>query len=208
MSSLGEMSEEALLSAVREAHAARSAETRAAGRAALEQLLERNYDWIMRMCLAEFGSSAAADDCSQEVLLRISKGISSFKGDSKLSTWIFVILKRTIADVRRKSLRQNQRFALEGEDSKLEVLSAHSTAAQELRQESPERRVLDEEQREGVLELVRSLPGKQRQAVLLHYFEDLSVEEAAGRMDCSVSSLKTHLFRARKKLAELLPQKD
>ncbi|MCB0345975.1 MAG: RNA polymerase sigma factor [Bdellovibrionales bacterium] len=195
------MSEVALLAAVRGAAAEASAEARASGRAAIEQLLERNYDWIMRMCLAEFGNSAIAQDCCQEVLLRISKGLHSFKGDSKLTTWIFVILKRTVADVRRKAIKQHQRFSLEGDQAQLDRISteADTSTAQS---QTPERKLIADEKRERLIELIRSLPDKQRTAVLLHYFEDLSVEQAAERIGCSVSSLKTHLFRARKKLSE------
>ncbi len=195
------MSEQALLTAVRDANAAGSADARAQGRAALEQLLERNYDWIMRMCLAEFGNTALAQDSCQEVLLRISKGIPSFKGDSKLSTWIFVILKRTFADMRHKSVKRSQRFALEGDQQTLDRLSADSVGESA---GNPERDLLADEKRRRLMSLIRELPQKQREAVLLHYFEDLPVEQAAERIGCSVSSLKTHLFRARKKLGEVI----
>ena len=51
---------------------------------------------------------------------------------------------------------------------------------------------------------IAKLSNRQRQAVLLHYIEDLSVEQGAERMGCSISSFKTHLLRARERLRELV----
>ena len=55
-----------------------------------------------------------------------------------------------------------------------------------------------------LLRAVRSLPGSQRAAVVLFYYEDRPVAEVAEILDCSTSTAKVHLHRARKRLAELL----
>jgi RNA polymerase sigma factor (sigma-70 family) len=55
-----------------------------------------------------------------------------------------------------------------------------------------------------VLEAVRSLPGKQRAAVVLFYFEDRPVAEVGHILGCSEATAKVHLFRARRRLSEVL----
>lgn len=53
-------------------------------------------------------------------------------------------------------------------------------------------------------QLVRTLPGRQAQVIALHYVDDRSVVEIAGLLNCTVGTVKTHLHRARKALAQAL----
>jgi RNA polymerase sigma-70 factor (ECF subfamily) len=55
---------------------------------------------------------------------------------------------------------------------------------------------------------LRALPAQQRAAVALHYYEDQSAEEVGVLMGCSASTVRTHLLRARKRLAELLADEE
>ncbi len=62
--------------------------------------------------------------------------------------------------------------------------------------------------RSDVLDALRALTERQRSAVVLHYLADLSVEDVARRMGVSASSVKVHLFRARRHLRELLGDEE
>ncbi len=55
---------------------------------------------------------------------------------------------------------------------------------------------------------LRALPAKQRAAVALHYYEDLSAEEVGVLLGCSASTVRTHLLRARARLAVLLADEE
>lgn len=178
----------------------RSAEAMLEGRAALDELLRRNYDWIMRICLAELRSQSLALDCAQEVLMRIASSITRFRGDSKVSTWIYVILRRTINDFRRKQASYDARIA--SHDAEL----VNQQEGDPLR--APDAIILRNEQHDVILRLLDKLPARQREAITLHYLEDMSVQDAAKLCGCSESSFKTHLFRARAKLKASLEREE
>lgn len=171
-------------------------------RSALEELLGRHYDFALRICLAELGIPSMAEDCAQEVMIQVAKSISGFRGNSKFSTWLFIIVRRTVSRFRKKAKRQLAELA-PTDDFALEE-KVNSNVFDKPGELGPEQDLIGAESRTELLNQVRSLPEKQRYAVMLHYFEDCSVEEAAERLGCSVSSLKTHLFRARKKLKLIL----
>ncbi|MCB0322446.1 MAG: RNA polymerase sigma factor [Bdellovibrionales bacterium] len=193
MSGWGEMTEVELLELVQRAPAGETVR----GRDALEELLGRHYEWMLRLCLLELRDNALAVDCAQEALVQAAQSIRAFRGRSSLKTWLFVIVKRRIARFRRKELRFRERFvAVEPED----------VANNPDPSRSVERQLLATEENRRLAALVKLLPENQRFAVWLHYFEDLSIEQCAERIGCKASTVKTHLFRARSNLKSMIEQ--
>lgn len=172
-------------------------------KAALEELLRRHYDWVTRVCLLEISDAALALDCVQEVMVQVAKSIDRFDGRSELKTWMYVIVKRTVGKFRRRENLLRKRFQT-GSNEDLEKERQGKLTVKDA--QDLEQGLLSSEKNRVLIELVRQLPRAQRHAVLLHYFEDLKVEDAARQMGCSASSFKTHLFRARKKLAKWIEQ--
>ncbi len=172
----------------------------ASPRQAAEEILERHYEWLKRLCLVEFRDPADARDCLQEVMFEIAKSLPRFDGRSELRTWMFVIAKRTAYRVRGKNRKREERFPLGTETDAGEGAPAELVPSTR----SGEDLVIESEAQRRLIELVRMLPEKQRHAVFFHYFEDLSVEETAARLGCSIGTVKTHLHRGRNRLKELL----
>jgi RNA polymerase sigma-70 factor (ECF subfamily) len=167
-------------------------------RAALNELLTKNYSWIVRMCVYELNNQADAYDCAQEVMVEIIKSIRSFNRRSNIRTWMYTITRRSIYRYRNRRRSLLQRFVPfkspgDSNESMSQAVKANQDSVIEI-----------SEQKQMLLNCLKKLPEKQRQAVVLHYFEDLPVAEAAAYLDCSVGTVKTHLHRARKKLAEML----
>lgn len=171
---------------------------------AMEELIRRNYEWVTRMCLLEIRDSSLALDCVQDVMLQLVSSIDRFKGNSEFRTWLFVIVKRTARKFRSREQMRQWRFPTQSSE---EV--EHMRLEWDLsdRGEDLESAYAKSERSRMILALVRKLPEAQRHAVLLHYYEDLGVEETARRMDCSVGTVKTSLFRARRKLGVLIKKK-
>ena len=165
---------------------------------ALDELLSQNYDWIMRGCFFEIRDAELARDCAQEVMIEIAKSFHRFRGDSAFKTWAFTIFKRVSRRFRKRLLKGNALVQL-GKEKDLSEKEIHASE-----QKSPLSAFEKKEEQRELLEAVGQLPEKQRHAVMLHYFEDLSVKDAASQLGCSEGTLKTHLFRARKKLKGLL----
>ena len=157
------------------------------GRTAVETLLSRHVGWLSRLCAAEAGSIAAGEDCLQEVLLELARALPSFSGRSSLKTWMYAVSIR----VARKTLSRERRIRLNLEESSKLALSPPAN------QDSPGKRLDLAEDRKGLLQHISKLSAQQKRAVICHYFEDLSIEETAKEMGCSIGSVKTHLSRAR-----------
>ena len=200
------MSEAQLLEIIRSASRedTRSLSQQYDAREALEQILRAHYDWIARMCFYELNDKNLAGDCVQEIMIEISKSICGFDGRSTLKTWIFSIARRTIYRMRKKQAKRSSRLVLMSERARGEESGPGAEIKAE--QSNPEEKNICGEQGEQLVRLVQQLPEKQRYAVMLHYFEDMSVEDAAKSLKCSPASLKTHLFRARKKLKAMVEQ--
>lgn len=79
-----------------------AAASRAGDRVALEQLLTRNQPWILNIAMRMLWHRADAEDVTQEILIKILKSISSYRGDSAFRTWLYRIAVNHILDHRRQ----------------------------------------------------------------------------------------------------------
>ena len=138
---------------------------------------------MRRVAVREVGS-AGADDVVQEALIRAWRRRETFDlNRGTVRTWLLAI----VLDRARRQARHTTRWARPlGEEHDEESQTPRSAAAVE--------------QRLDVEALVRQLAPRQRQAVVLHYLADLSVEEIAVVLGISPGSVKTHLRQARSRL--------
>ena len=162
---------------------------------ALQELLAVHYDWLQRMCHFELRGDPYVEDCLQEVLIEIARGIARFNGRSELRTWMFVIARRVLYRARKR---------LQVEWQRKEEIDFGAVETGTEKGLGGDEQLLRKELNAEVLAVVAKLPEKQRLSVLLHYFEDLSVADGAKQLNCSLGTFKTHLHRARHTLAEEL----
>jgi RNA polymerase sigma-70 factor, ECF subfamily len=162
-------------------------------RTSFATLIERHYDRIYRLACRICGSRLQAEDIAQDVCVKLATGIRSFRGDAAFSTWVWRITVATASDRLRAA---NKVTMLE--PSRMMALA---DAAPE-RAPSPEDAVIGME----LWDAVRTLPDKQRDAVLLVYGEDLSHAEAAEIMGCREKTVSWHLHEAKKRLKTQLRQ--
>jgi RNA polymerase sigma-70 factor (ECF subfamily) len=152
--------------------------------------IEREYrDKIFRLSYSFLRDRAAAEETTQDVLLRIWKGLPGFRSESSLSTWIYAITRNACIT------------ALNG--PKLHSVSLEEPDARR----QAELHALDEwllPEAPNAAELLNRLPSKYRQIVALFYMQEKSYEEVSRMLDLPIGTVKTYLFRARKSLAEEL----
>lgn len=136
-----------------------------------------------------FRNAADAEDITQEVFIRLWRGLSSYQPErSKLSTWLYRITTNCCLDMQRKQAgRVKVSHALPEAAAVF-----HETVYDELEK----REVTD-----IVLRLANSLPPKQRMVFILRDLEGLSPEEVAQVLEMSVGSVKSNLCHARRKIA-------
>jgi len=164
---------------------------RAGNRDAFRVLYDLYKDRVYSVSLYFFhGDEAAASDVTQQVFLKLFTVVGQFKGDAAFSTWLYRLVVNACQDSarRRKSLPDAGQFHLE----RLAVPGSQEddyAHAQMVR---------------SVQDAVSALPPKFRIAVLLRYFDDLSYEQMAGVLDCSMGTVASRLSRGHKILAERL----
>lgn len=153
-------------------------------RDALEVLFEKYYPEVYRMVLHIVGQREDTDDVVQMAMLEIHRSLPSFRGDSKLSSWVY----RVTLNVSNQYLRKKYKQPFETDIAE-ELLTD--------RQSSPLSRLESSEQLQKVGEIIRSMPEKKRTAFILAEIEQLSSEEMAEIMDCTVSAVWSRLHQAR-----------
>jgi RNA polymerase sigma factor (sigma-70 family) len=141
-----------------------------------------------------------AEDIAQEVFIQAYHSVKDFKGDSKLSTWLYRITVTKSLDLLR-SRKRKKRFGLMqslfGSESNEPVFEQASFVHPGIQLENKERSVL-------LFKAIDKLPENQKAAFTLHKVEGLSYQEVAEILELSLSSVESLLFRAKSNLQKHL----
>jgi RNA polymerase sigma-70 factor (ECF subfamily) len=165
----------------------------AAGRhaRAFDLIVPEYRDRVFRLACSILRDRAAAEDATQETLVRVWKALPGFDGRAQLGTWIYAITRNTCLMELRK---RRPTVSFDDPDSHEAQVAAASVAT------AP----AGDPERDNLLRLVETLPANQQEAVRLFYLEDRSYEAVAEVLGMPLGTVKNLLFRARKKLAELV----
>ena len=166
---------------------------------AFEQIVLTHQKNIYNLALKMVGNPDDAFDISQDAFLRAYNSLSSFHGDSKLSVWLYRLTSNICIDFLRKKKRRNevQLSILEDddEDRPLDIPDDRF---------SPDVELDRAEQRKAIHEGLAQLPENDRKILTLREISGLSYEEIAQALDLELGTVKSKLFRARKKLCNFL----
>ncbi len=159
---------------------------------AFSQLYVRYQSKLVRYCARVLKDDIAqAADIVDEAMFDVWRSAGNFAGRSKPSTWIYSIARNKLISW----LRKTSEVTLE-DDSILDALiDPAATPAEEL--------AMDDMQQQ-LLRLMDQLTDEHREVLKLTYFEDKSVKEVAELLGISENTVKTRMFYARKRLAQLL----
>lgn len=158
-------------------------------RAAREQLLRSLQDPWYRLCLSLLRDPDAARDATQETAVRVLRTLDQFRGGSTVTTWSIGIAINVCREMRRRGRRDDRRWRME---------DAKETRADVEAQQG--------EERDALRQALAELPERQREAVVLRFFEELSVEDAARAMGCAEGTVKATVHQAVRALKEKLKQ--
>ncbi len=164
-----------------------------------EKLVLDNQTKVYNLALRMVGNEDDAFDMSQEAFLRAYNNLGSFRGDSRFSVWLYRLTTNICLDFLRSEGRRshNSLSYLDGEDEDKEL---------EIPDErfSPETLVEKKELREAVSRGLMQLPKDYRAILLLREIDGLSYDEIANCLSLEAGTVKSRIFRARKKLCSLL----
>ena len=161
-------------------------------RAQLETLHSSSFAWAMACCGRRRHD---AEDVLHDVYAGILADGARFDGRSTFRTWLFGVIARTArARARRDRFR---RLLLETRAFRLDRPTAEPP---------PDDRAADGDRRDHVLRALDRLSQRQRDVLLLVFYHDLTIEEAASVMNVSIGSARVHYQRGKEKMAALLKE--
>lgn len=165
---------------------------RAGDARAFEALVTEHQHRVFGVALRMLGSRAEAEDVAQEVFLRVQRSVAAFRGEARLSTWLYGITSRLclsrLASPHRRHARLTRPLT---EDM---VRDPDDPAADAERGEM----------RAALGEAIAALPEERRIVVILRDVEGLSYEEIAAALNLEPGTVRSRLHRARMELKERL----
>lgn len=163
-------------------------------RKALASLLGELQDPWYRLSLSLLRDVDQAAEAVQETGLRFLKQVRGFRGESQIRTWSLGIAINVVREMKRRRARQ-----LTGGDAVAEM-------AESARDGAPPAADLIEssERRDALRTVLGDLPDRQREALVLRFFEDLSVDETARAMGCASGTVKATVHQALRSLRKRL----
>ena len=171
--------------------------------AAFEELMLRYQNRLLTVLVHLVGSREWAEDLAQEVFLRVYRARASYVPGAKFSTWLFTIANNLASNaLRSKSRRREVHLDSRVNDSLGN--NALERVAMAASSQMPTRQVDKAEMRDIVQASLSGLNERQRMALLLNKFEEMSYAEIATTMDISPQAIKSLLSRARVNLKEFL----
>jgi RNA polymerase sigma-70 factor (ECF subfamily) len=143
--------------------------------------------------------STEAEDAAQEAMIKAYRGLGSFRGDAKFSTWLTTI---TLNEARSR-LRKSARVRVESLDDR-EQEEDHTPFLVADWREIPSETLEREELAQQIQSAIEGLPPSYREVFLLRDKEEMSIEEIAQALGVTANLVKVRLFRARMMLQKQL----
>jgi len=167
--------------------------------ASFEKLVLENQTKVYNLALRMVGNEEDAFDMSQEAFIKAYNAISNFRCDSRFSVWLYRLTTNVCLDFLRSEGRRSHgslTYMSDDEDDKeLEIPDERF---------SPETITEKKELRETVNRGLMSLPKDYRAILLLREIDGLSYEEIAEALSLEEGTVKSRIFRARKRLCAIL----
>jgi len=157
---------------------------------AFDLIVERHRRTVYQLCYRFVGNHEDASDLSQDVFLRAFRGLRNFKGQSSLGTWLYRIGVNVCLNRISAKAPVN------------EPIEKHQYVDDNA--ESPSDRMLRGERALQVRAAITRLPRKQRAALILRMYHDMSHQEIADTLGSSVGAVKANVFHALQNLKKLL----
>jgi RNA polymerase sigma-70 factor (ECF subfamily) len=155
---------------------------------AFQELVDRYKDLVFALIARTVQDRGRAEDLAQDVFLRVYRGLPYFRGEARLSTWIY----RIVANV---CVQEHGRPAPPVSlDEKQGSVAASA----------PDRQFGDLELRDRLEKAIARLPANYRLLVAAHYLEGVHYEDLAEALQLPLGTVKTQLYRAKQQLRRLL----
>ena len=166
---------------------------------AFEDLVTEHEKGVYAIAQRMTGNAEDAADMTQETFIKAYNSLSAFRGDSKFSVWLYRIATNVCLDfLRSRSRKPTVSLSMEDDDGEEVELDIADDS------QSPERLLESGLTRDAVRRGLKALSPEYRQILLLREIQGLSYEEIADALRIEVGTVKSRIFRARKRLCAFL----
>lgn len=160
-------------------------------RASVEALFERHYSRVALWCLRWTGNREEAKDLAQDVFMKVYRNLDSFQGGSKFTTWLYTVCRNHCINA---GMASRSRECVELDEALKATLAS--------REPGPEEQLVAQRKLNEARELVeRNLDETERQVLMLHYVEGLSLPMVTRALNLTnASGAKAHIVSGNRKL--------
>jgi len=167
----------------------------------LASLYAKHHPTILRYLHRLTRNRARAEELAQETFLRVGRGLDQFRGDSKITTWIYRIATNVYLDEYRKTPLP----APSPEESQAAPADPPGSPTRSL-PKLADRLFEESEMGSCIREVIDGLPLDHRTAIVLHDLQSLPNKEVARILECSLDAAKIRIHRARQRLRARLAE--
>jgi len=161
---------------------------RAGDENAFQELVDRYKGLVFALIARTVQDRTRAEDLAQDVFLRVHRGLPYFRGEARLSTWIY----RIVANVCVQDSSRPATVSLDDERAAPAVPSA------------ADRQFGDFELRDRLEKAIARLPANYRLLIAAHYLDGVQYEDLAAALALPLGTVKTQLYRAKQQLRRML----
>jgi RNA polymerase sigma-70 factor (ECF subfamily) len=157
---------------------------------AFRELVEQYKGLVFALIARSIANRARAEEVAQDVFLKVHKGLPYFRGDAKLSTWIYRIVINAVSQERP--------------DLATASLDEESEDRPRLDPGAEDRSFGDMVMKDRLQKAIERLPVQYQVLINGHYLKGMRYEDLAEALDMPMGTVKTHLHRAKRRLRQLL----
>ncbi|WNR45498.1 RNA polymerase sigma factor [Paenibacillus roseipurpureus] len=174
------MTDEQLIEQIRQGHTE-----------AYRVVVERHKTYIYTLVYRMVGHKETAEDLTQEVFVKLFRSLSHFRGDAKLTTWLYRMTTNLVTDYRRAQRRRPY-------EALLDKMKSWFTDTRD----EPEQVAIRRDEQAHMQELLSELPDKYRMIMILYHFKQLSYSEMSEITGIPIKTLETRLYRGKAMLKQ------
>ncbi|HWW87128.1 MAG TPA: sigma-70 family RNA polymerase sigma factor [Vicinamibacterales bacterium] len=169
------------------------ARCRSGDESAFQELVDRYKDFVFALIARTIPDRARAEDLAQEVFLRVHRGLPYFRGEARLTTWLYRIVSNVCVQEHTRAARHPSPPA-----PSVDGGPGHAAPS------AVDRRFDDLELRDRLEKAIAKLPPNYRLLIAAHYLEGVHYETLAEALQVPLGTVKTQLYRAKQQLRRLL----
>jgi RNA polymerase sigma-70 factor, ECF subfamily len=158
---------------------------------AFGELVDRYKDLVYGLVYRLTSDRSQVDDMAQDVFLKVHRGLPYFRGEARLSTWIYRIVQNVCFQARSRRMPEISLDEQDADRPRREPGSVDGSFA-------------DLELRDRLEKAIARLPDQYRVLIAAHYLQGMQYEALAESLNIPLGTVKTHLHRAKRRLRELL----